>query len=72
MNVFVGTFLVRVSTGLKLREREKLFSFFSSDSGKFVIKRGYLFYNEGSYHVQTSSIDLYKISYLYTNLNWST
>ena len=25
---------------LKLREREKLFSFFSSDSVKFIIKRG--------------------------------
>ena len=36
---------------LKLREREKLFSFFSSDSVKFVIKRGYLFYNEGSDHI---------------------
>ena len=36
---------------LKLREREKLFSFFSSDSVKFVIKRGYLFYKGGSYHI---------------------
>ena len=36
---------------LKLREREKLFSFFSSDSVKFVIKRGYLFYSGGSYHI---------------------
>ena len=36
---------------LKLREREKLFFFFFSDSVKFVINRGYLFYNGGSYHI---------------------
>ena len=33
---------------LKLPEREKLFSFFSSDSVKFVNKRSYLLYNGGS------------------------
>ena len=29
----------------------KLFSFPSSDSVKFVTKCGYLFYDEGSYHI---------------------